>query len=190
MSISTYTRKAKYIDLKDYCPFSEKNDFVELTEWHNGEGFDVTTTTNFSTTGTVYINSTYTGATGTRTFVTGFTEAQAAGYDVKTSGSTGIVIGASSDIVTFTGNFNNFDLTGFTGTLSNKLEGDFLVYKQIYFYPLIFFSNKEVLRNELGELIIIFVLDKIVKSIKESITLSLVLSTLSHQEEFLFTFST
>jgi hypothetical protein len=49
MSISTYTRKAKYIDLKDYCPFSEKNDFVELTEWHNGEGFDVTVSGKFDT---------------------------------------------------------------------------------------------------------------------------------------------
>ncbi len=49
MSISTYTRKSKYIDLKDYCPFSEKNDFVELTEWNNGEGFDVTVSGKFDT---------------------------------------------------------------------------------------------------------------------------------------------
>jgi len=75
-----------------------------------------------TTTGTPHIRSTYTGAVGTRTFNTGTVteaEASAGGYNVNTSGTSGIVIGASSDIVTFTGNFNNFDLTGFTGTLSN-----------------------------------------------------------------------
>jgi len=82
--------------------------------------FNVTTATNFTTTGTVYINSTYTGATGTRTFVTGFTDVQAASYDVKTSGSTGIVFGTTAtDTVAFTGNYHDFDLTGITNTLSN-----------------------------------------------------------------------
>ncbi len=41
MSISTYQRPAKHIDLKGYCPFADKNDFIELTEWSNGEGMDV-----------------------------------------------------------------------------------------------------------------------------------------------------
>lgn len=41
MSISTYTRNAKHIDLKGYCPFADKNDFIELTEWSNGEGMDI-----------------------------------------------------------------------------------------------------------------------------------------------------
>ena len=82
--------------------------------------FDITTATNFSTTGTVYINSTYTGSTGTRTFVTGFTAAQAASYIVSTSGTDGIVLSPSAtDIVALTGNYNNIDFTGFTGTLSN-----------------------------------------------------------------------
>ncbi len=94
--------------------------------------FNVTTATNFSTTGTVYINSVPTiSNAGTRTFVTGFTEAQAAGYDVKTSGASGIVIGTTpTDTVAFTGNFNNFDLTGFTNTLSNTartIYGNFTV---------------------------------------------------------------
>jgi hypothetical protein len=82
--------------------------------------FNVTTATNFTTSGTVYINSTYTGSVGTRTIVTGFTEAQAAGYNVATSGTTGIVLSPSAtDIVALTGSFNTVNLTGFTGTLSN-----------------------------------------------------------------------
>ena len=82
--------------------------------------FDITTATSFTTSGTVYINSTYTGATGTRTFVTGFTEAQSVGYDVATSGTTGIVISSSAtDIVALTGSFEDVNLTGFIGTLSN-----------------------------------------------------------------------
>lgn len=93
--------------------------------------FDVTTATSFTTTGTPYIVSTYTGATGTRTFNTGFTEAQSAGYDVKTSGSSGIIIGTTAtDIVALTGSYNNFDLTGLTNTISNTtrtLYGNFVV---------------------------------------------------------------
>jgi len=87
---------------------------------NGGTIFDVTTATNFTTTGTVYVNCTYTGATGTRTFVTGFTEAQAVGYDVATSGTAGIILSPSAtDIVALTGSFEDINLTGFIGTLSN-----------------------------------------------------------------------
>ena len=41
MSISTYTRKAKHIDLSGYCTFAQKHDFIEMTEWSNGEGMDI-----------------------------------------------------------------------------------------------------------------------------------------------------
>lgn len=34
-------RKSIFSDLKDYCPFSKGDDFIEVTEWSNGEGFDV-----------------------------------------------------------------------------------------------------------------------------------------------------
>ena len=86
----------------------------------NATIFDITTSTNYSTTGTVYINSNYTGATGTRTFVTGFTEAQADGYSVATSGTSGIVVSpTATDIIALTGSFYTINLTGFTGTLSN-----------------------------------------------------------------------
>lgn len=83
--------------------------------------FDLATASNFSTTGTVYVNSSYTGATGTRTFNTGFSETQAnAGYSVATSGSSGIVIGTTAtDTVALTGSYASINLSGFTNTLSN-----------------------------------------------------------------------
>jgi len=40
MAIETYERKAKFAELKPYCHFAKPNDFIEVTEWHNGEGFD------------------------------------------------------------------------------------------------------------------------------------------------------
>ena len=42
MTIETYTRKAKFAELKPYDPFADIGDFMEVCEWHNGEGFDVT----------------------------------------------------------------------------------------------------------------------------------------------------
>ena len=37
-----YDRKAKFTELKKYCHLAKEHDFIEVTEWHNGEGFDVT----------------------------------------------------------------------------------------------------------------------------------------------------
>lgn len=56
--IEENNRKAYYVALQDYCTFSigekRKHDFVEVTEWTNGEGVDVhisgTDTMNFSMT--------------------------------------------------------------------------------------------------------------------------------------------
>ena len=39
--IKTNKRKAVFEPLKDYCSFAGNNDFVEITDWSNGEGFDV-----------------------------------------------------------------------------------------------------------------------------------------------------
>lgn len=36
-----YSRKSVFESLKDYCYLSKDNDFMEVTEWNNGEGFDV-----------------------------------------------------------------------------------------------------------------------------------------------------
>lgn len=37
-----YTRKAKFTSLKPYDHLAKEHDFIEVCEWHNGEGFDVT----------------------------------------------------------------------------------------------------------------------------------------------------
>lgn len=39
--IKTYSRPAKFSELKGHCPFAKDGDYVEITEWWNGEGFDV-----------------------------------------------------------------------------------------------------------------------------------------------------
>ena len=42
MSIKKYTRKAVMTNLDDYCHFAKKHDFMEVTQWENGEGWDIT----------------------------------------------------------------------------------------------------------------------------------------------------
>jgi hypothetical protein len=39
--IESYERKAKWMELKKYCHHNKENDFVEMCEWGNGEGFDI-----------------------------------------------------------------------------------------------------------------------------------------------------
>lgn len=36
-----YQRKAKMAELKKYCHLAKDHDYIEVCEWHNGEGFDV-----------------------------------------------------------------------------------------------------------------------------------------------------
>ena len=36
-----YTRKAVFSDLKKYDHLADEHDYIEVTEWKNGEGFDV-----------------------------------------------------------------------------------------------------------------------------------------------------
>lgn len=40
-NIDLYDRKAAFTELKQFCHLSKEHDFVEVTEWHNGEGFDI-----------------------------------------------------------------------------------------------------------------------------------------------------
>ena len=35
-------RKSAYDDLSRYCMLAKKYDFIEVTQWSNGEGWDVT----------------------------------------------------------------------------------------------------------------------------------------------------
>ena len=39
--IETYERKSKFAKLQPYDFFSGNDDYIEVTEWANGEGFDV-----------------------------------------------------------------------------------------------------------------------------------------------------
>lgn len=39
--IEITNRKAKFMELKSYCHFAKENDYMEVTEWANTEGFDV-----------------------------------------------------------------------------------------------------------------------------------------------------
>lgn len=41
-----YERKSKFTELKPYDHLAKEHDFIEVTEWHNGEGFDVTISDN------------------------------------------------------------------------------------------------------------------------------------------------
>lgn len=36
-----YTKNAVFSELKKYDPVADKGDFIEVTEWKNGDGFDV-----------------------------------------------------------------------------------------------------------------------------------------------------
>lgn len=36
-----YNRKSIFSKLKGYCTFAKEHDYIEVTEWKNGEGFDV-----------------------------------------------------------------------------------------------------------------------------------------------------
>ena len=37
-----YERKARFTELKPYDHTAKEHDFMEVCEWHNGEGFDFT----------------------------------------------------------------------------------------------------------------------------------------------------
>ena len=40
--MKTENRISVFTELKDFCVISKENDFLEVTQWINGEGFDVT----------------------------------------------------------------------------------------------------------------------------------------------------
>ncbi len=42
--IKINNRRSAFVELKDFCYLTNKDsgDFIEVTEWTNGEGFDVT----------------------------------------------------------------------------------------------------------------------------------------------------
>lgn len=42
MTIEVYNRKARFAELRPYDQFADASSFMEVCEWYNGEGFDVT----------------------------------------------------------------------------------------------------------------------------------------------------
>ena len=41
MSIEVSKRRAVFAPLKPYCFHAGENDYMEVTEWSNGEGYDI-----------------------------------------------------------------------------------------------------------------------------------------------------
>jgi hypothetical protein len=46
MTIKEYKRSSKFTELKPYDYFAKDSDFMETTEWYNGEGVDVAISSN------------------------------------------------------------------------------------------------------------------------------------------------
>lgn len=44
MSFDESKRRALSVELKGFCVFAKDHDFIEVTEWSNGEGYDITIT--------------------------------------------------------------------------------------------------------------------------------------------------
>lgn len=42
MKEETYKRRAVFLPLSRYCFFNNDDSFIEVTDWHNGEGKDIT----------------------------------------------------------------------------------------------------------------------------------------------------
>jgi len=40
--IKITNRRSVFSEIGDYCVFSKEHDFIEVTEWTNQEGFDIT----------------------------------------------------------------------------------------------------------------------------------------------------
>lgn len=41
IEVDLYNRKSLMVELKDFDYLSKKDDFIEVTEWKNGEGWDI-----------------------------------------------------------------------------------------------------------------------------------------------------
>lgn len=39
--IDTYKRESGFSELKKFCGFAKEDDYIELTNWYNGEGIDI-----------------------------------------------------------------------------------------------------------------------------------------------------
>ena len=41
MKVEVKNRRAVFAELKDYCHMCGQDDYMEVTEWANGEGYDI-----------------------------------------------------------------------------------------------------------------------------------------------------
>lgn len=41
--METYTKKSVLLPLKQFDYLAKEHDYIEVTEWHNGEGYDIHT---------------------------------------------------------------------------------------------------------------------------------------------------
>lgn len=41
INIENYEKKTVFAKLQQFCGFAKEDDFIEITEWANAEGFDV-----------------------------------------------------------------------------------------------------------------------------------------------------
>lgn len=41
MEFEKYKKSSVFLKLKSFCHFAKDDDFMEITEWKNGEGFDI-----------------------------------------------------------------------------------------------------------------------------------------------------
>jgi len=39
--VGHYSLEAVFAKLSDYCYMAKEHDYIEVTEWHNGEGYDI-----------------------------------------------------------------------------------------------------------------------------------------------------
>ncbi len=46
VEVNLYNRKSLMVELKDFDYLAKKDDFIEVTEWGNGEGYDITLSDN------------------------------------------------------------------------------------------------------------------------------------------------
>lgn len=56
MTIQFHKRPSAFAELKHYCPTAGEYDFMEVTEWSNGDGYDVVISTKR---GEQYVSLTY-----------------------------------------------------------------------------------------------------------------------------------
>jgi hypothetical protein len=82
----------------------------------NNAIWNTSTSTGWTVTGDAIVEATYSGATGTRSFNGGAT---------SETNSISLLVSAGTDTLSIQGNVRNFDLTGFSGTLTNSTRSIF-----------------------------------------------------------------